>query len=165
MRRRDREMDEAFALMVLDKCEWATLATVDEDGAPYCVPVTIVRDGARIYFHCAQAGHKVENLRTRPRVCLTAVGETHIVQAEFTTEYECAVVRGTAEEITDPQAKTEALRLLCLRHTPEGMGGFQAAIAASLARTGVWAISMDEVTAKRKKYGKDGKELKFGAME
>lgn len=165
MRRTDREMGQEFALMILDQCEWATLATVDADGAPYCIPVTIVREGARIFFHCAQAGQKVENLRARPAVCLTAVGHTHIVQKEFSTEYECAVVRGVAEEITDPAAKIAALRLLCQRHTPAGMDGFDAAIAASLPRTGVWAVSMDAVSAKRKKYDSAGKELKFGAQE
>lgn len=29
---------------------------VDKDGAPYCVPVSIDRDGMEIFFHCAKAG-------------------------------------------------------------------------------------------------------------
>ena len=37
MRRKDREMDRDFALQVLDKCEYAVLATVNPDGTPYCL--------------------------------------------------------------------------------------------------------------------------------
>ena len=165
MRRKDREMDAGFARMVLDKCEWAVLATVGADGAPYCVPVTIVRDGETLYFHSAKAGEKVEDLARDGRVCLTAVGDTKIALDAFTTEFESAVVHGTAREVTGEAEKTEALRLLCQRHVPTNMGAFDDAIAQSLRRTGVWAIEMERVTGKRKKYGKDGKELKFGAME
>ena len=160
MRRKDREMGRETALAVLDKCEWAVLAMVDGAGLPYCLPITIVRDGETLYFHGALSGEKAQCLRARPRVCLTAVGDTRIVQEKFTTEYESAVVRGRVEEITGPAAKLEALRLLCLHHCPDGMGGFEAEAGASLRRTGVWALHMENITAKRKKYGPDGKEEK-----
>lgn len=160
MRRKDREMGREAALAVLDRCEWAVLAMTDGAGLPYCVPITIVRGGETLYFHGALSGEKADCLRARPRVCLTAVGDTRIVQEQFTTEYESAVVRGRVEELTDPAAKLEALRLLCLRHCPRGMGGFEAAAGDSLPRTGVWALHLEEVTGKRKKYGPDGKEEK-----
>ena len=165
MRRKDREMDRTFALMVLDKCEYAVLATVNPDTSPYCVPVTIARDGDTLYFHCAPEGQKTRNLRGRPAVCLTAVGDTRIPPDAFTTEYESAVVFGTAREITADRKKIEALRLLCQRHVPTNMAAFDEAVARSLSRTAVWSIRMDTVTGKRKKYGRDGKELKFGRME
>jgi nitroimidazol reductase NimA-like FMN-containing flavoprotein (pyridoxamine 5'-phosphate oxidase superfamily) len=38
MRRKDREMDDDFAKQVIDKAAFATLATVNEDGSPYCAP-------------------------------------------------------------------------------------------------------------------------------
>ena len=165
MRRKDREMGPDFAHMVLDKCEWAVLATVGADGAPCCVPVTIVRDGDVIYFHTAQAGEKIENLNRDGRVCLTAVGDTRVATDQFTTEFESAVVHGRVVEVTEERAKIEALRLLCQRHVPTNMDRFDEAIAQSLHRTGVWAIRIEALTGKRKKYGKDGTELKFGAME
>ena len=45
MRRKDREMPEAFGWAVADKCEWAVLGLIDADGEVYPVPVTIVREG------------------------------------------------------------------------------------------------------------------------
>ena len=165
MRRKDREMDLEFARMVLDKCEWAVLAVSGADGAPCCVPVTIVRDGEDIYFHSALEGEKVDCLRRDGRVCLTAVGDTKVATDKFTTEYESAVVHGTAAEVTEETEKIQALRLLCQRHVPANMDRFEAEVQRSLWRTGVWKIHMDRVTGKRKKYGRDGKELKFGATE
>lgn len=67
MRRKDREMPEAFGWAVADKCEWAVLGLIDANGEVYPVPVTIVREGSRVYFHSAQSGEKVECLRRHPR--------------------------------------------------------------------------------------------------
>ncbi|QQO10431.1 pyridoxamine 5'-phosphate oxidase family protein [Breznakiella homolactica] len=165
MRRKDREMPREFAGEVLDKCGYASLATVGSDGFAYCVPVSIVRDGEWIYFHCAPEGRKIENLRYQPRVCISAVGETRIPENEFTTEYESAVVTGTAEEVINDEEKIHALRLLCLRYTPGNMAAFDEAIKRSLGRTSVWKVPMESVSGKRKKYDSSGKEMKFGRME
>ena len=50
MRRKDREMPPEFALTVADKCEYAVISMTDISGEPYCVPVTIARDGNAVYF-------------------------------------------------------------------------------------------------------------------
>lgn len=164
MRRKDREMDKNFALYVADKCEWAALSLVDGD-KPYCVPVTIVRVGDYIYFHTAKAGQKIDLLRKNPSVCVVCVGDTYRTPDKFTTEYESAVIKGKAEEVLDDAEKIEALRALCQRHTPTNMNMFESEAARSLAVTGVWKIKILEITGKRKKYDKDGKEMKFGRME
>lgn len=151
MRRKDRQMSEAFAWEVVDKCEYAFLAMSAEDGAPYGLPVTIVRSGNAVYFHSAMEGRKIDCLRREPRVCLTCVGDTQIQQNRFTTLFESAVAFGTASEVTDDAEKIEALRILCQRHTPDHMAGFDAAIRASLKRTAVWKITVEEITGKAKR--------------
>ena len=42
---------------------------------------------------------------------------------------------------------------------------FDAAVERSLSRTGVWKIEISSITGKRKKYDKDGVEMKYGRME
>ena len=54
----------------------------------------------------------------------------------------------TARELTDAREKTEALRLLCRRYAPNHMDGFDAAMDASLGRTAVWCIAVEEITGK-----------------
>ena len=68
----------------------------------------------------------------------------------FTTGYESACIRGRAEEVTDTEEKIEALRLLCVRHTPANMANFDAAVKGSLARTAIWRVKVYEITGKRK---------------
>ncbi len=165
MRRKDREMPAAFALSVADKCEYAVLSMTNVNGDPYCVPISIVRDENVVYFHCAAEGEKIDCLKCNPRVCLACVGDTCRALNEFTTEFESAILRGTASEVTDSAEKIHALRLLCLRHTPTNMAEFDGAIEKSLSRTAIWKIEIAEITGKRKKYDKSGKEMKFGRME
>lgn len=165
MRRKDREMGRDFALMVLDKAEWVTLAMIGTDGLPYCIPINMARDGEWLYLHSAPAGEKVECLRANPKVCVSAVGDTCVIPEKYTTEFESAVVYGTAEEITEPEEKKEALHIFCAKYCGEHMARFEQVVAGSFARTALFRIRMDRVAAKRKKYGADGKELKFGAVE
>ncbi|MGM9521498.1 MAG: pyridoxamine 5'-phosphate oxidase family protein [Oscillospiraceae bacterium] len=165
MRRKDREMDEGFALSVADKCEYAVLSVVRRDGAPYGVPLSIARSGEYIYFHCAGEGEKVDAFRLNPKVCLTCVGDTNRLKDEFSTEYESAVIFGTASEVEDDGEKLEALRLICSRHTPENMAQFEPEAERSFKITHVWRIHISCITGKRKKYDSAGKEMKFGRME
>lgn len=165
MRRKDREMPEDFAYQVADKCEYAVIAMVDGKGFPYCLPVTIARDGSNIYFHSARDGYKTECLKNDSHVCMTCVGDTLRATDKFTTEFESAIIRGKALEVTDDEEKIHGLWLICTRHTPSNMQNFDKAIEKSLSRTAIWKIQIEEITGKRKKYDKDGKEMKFGRTE
>ena len=77
-------------------------------------------------------------MRHNPNVCISCVGDTHVLDGKFTIEYESAVVFGfgTADEVAESE-KTQALRLLCLKHTPRNMNDFDNAIEKSLHRTAV----------------------------
>jgi nitroimidazol reductase NimA-like FMN-containing flavoprotein (pyridoxamine 5'-phosphate oxidase superfamily) len=150
MRRKDREMSREFALGVADTCLYGVLSTVSEDGSPYGTALSIVRDGDWVYFHCALEGHKIDNLRRDPRVCLLCVGTVREPPDKFTVEYESAVIFGTAEEVTDREEKVHALRLLCERHTPANMGAFEGAVEKSLDVTGIWRIRIGEISGKRR---------------
>jgi len=151
MRRKDREMPVEFAYGVADRCNYATLATVNEDGTPYCIPITIAREENKIYFHCAFEGQKITNLKNSADVCISCVSKANVIESEFTVEYESAVINGKAEEITDDEEKIHALRLLCTRHTPNNMEHFDDAIKRSLFRTCIWQITINEITGKAKK--------------
>lgn len=152
MRRTDRERDRAFALQVIDRCAYGTAAFVAEDGSPYCIPLSLVRVGEELYFHCALEGRKLDIMRKTPKVCVSFVGSNVAAEDKFTTYFQSAVVEGTAYEVTDEVEKVAALRALCQKLTPGNMQGdnFERAIARSLPRTGVWGIHMEAVTGKEK---------------
>jgi nitroimidazol reductase NimA-like FMN-containing flavoprotein (pyridoxamine 5'-phosphate oxidase superfamily) len=154
MRRKDREMDRAFAEKVIDKAAFATLATAGDDGtpfgAPYAVTLSMAREGEWLYFHCATEGRKIDNLRKNPKVCVTFVGDIGVPPGKFTINYESAVVFGVAEEVADSEEKIHGLRLICERYTPDNMADFDRAAAHSLAVTGIWKVRIDGISGKRK---------------
>lgn len=64
-------MDEAGIIELLDRAWVGQLATSGEGGKPYVVPICFVFADGRIYFHCAQAGKKLDNIRANPQVCFS----------------------------------------------------------------------------------------------
>jgi len=151
MRRKDREKTVDFALEVADKCAYSVMATVNQDGSPYCIPLSMAREGEYLYFHCAKEGHKTDNLRNNSRVCVSCVGNVKPFSDDFSTEYESAVIFGTASEVTDSEEKIRALRLICERYTPEHIAFFEEAIKRGLDVTGVWKIHIEEINGKARK--------------
>ena len=114
----------------------------------YGLPLNVVREGRVVYFHGAQAGRKAACLQKAPRVCLTCVETCEIVPERYTTRYASAVAFGRVEEITEPEEKVQALRLLCRRYTPEHLAGAEKEIIQSLRGTAVWKLTVDEITGK-----------------
>lgn len=53
-------MQEATA--ILDVAEFGVLSTIGNDGQPYGVPLNYIYKDRAIYFHCAVAGQKLDNI-------------------------------------------------------------------------------------------------------
>ena len=151
MRRKDRELtkDEAFA--ILRECEYAALATINEDKTPYCIMISPVVMNENIYFHCAKEGQKLDNIAKSPHVCITCAKNTRLVPEHFTTLYESAVVYGTARLVENDAEKIAALKALCEKYASSNMSAFEDAIHKSLHRTGICEITIDHITGKAKR--------------
>lgn len=151
MRRKDRKTDEAAAYAVAEKCGWFVLSVTLANGEPYCVPLSMVRMGNALYFHCAKSGLKTEALRRDARVCVCCVGEVSPVEGELALLYESAIIRGRAEEVTDKAEMTAALRALGERYTPASMPAFPAELKRDLAHAAVWKIEIESISGKSRK--------------
>ena len=162
MRRKDRELMPEEAWEIVDRCADGVVSMVDDAGAPYAVPVNLVREDNRVYFHSAMAGKKADCMRKHPNVCVACVESgAEIDQPGLTTRYASAILTGTAAEIpgdlrhigtaaaevTDAAEKVNALRLLCRKLAPENpcwQGDFHDCIG----HTAVWRITVAEITGK-----------------
>lgn len=187
MRRKDRAMDKEFALKIIDKSRYGIVAMTDEEGKPYGLPLSIVRDGNTLYFHSAKDGKKVRSLKKNPSVSVTFVGQVQVpdnytkdeldemnndpskaikfISSVFTTEFESAIARGLVKPVEEEEKKIEVMRLICEKYAPSKMKYFHTAIKAGLGRTNVYSLEIDEITAKRKKYDNKGVEMKWARME
>lgn len=151
MRRSDRARDREFALALIDRCTHGVMAISTGELAPYCLPLSFVRIGEDLFFHCARQGRKIDLLHQFPQVCITFVGDDRpifIPPAMYSTYFQSTIVTGTASEVDRPYEKAEILRALCQKLTPEHMDGFEAAIEHSLAVTAVWKVHIKDVSAK-----------------
>lgn len=185
MRRKDREMDKSFAYSIIDKAEFGTLATINDDGSPYCIPISTARNGDSIYFHSAKLGTKIDNIIRDSRVCMSFVGDVHVpeelndnsqtiddkesikksLNTRFTTEFESAVVFGKINIVNDKEEKIMGLRLITEKYCPKDMPYFDTAIDISYNVTYVLRLDVETVTGKRKKFDKNGIEMKFMRTE
>ena len=151
MRRKDREKDRTFGLCVLRKCEFATMATTNEDGTPYCIPLSVVLVGEdTIYFHCANDGHKMDNIRAQPKVCLSCVGDTQLRPEQFTTRYESAVVFGTVEIVQDDAERFLALEAFCAKYAPNAENVTREIYDRGFARVCICKIKIESISAKER---------------
>jgi uncharacterized protein len=70
LRRADRAMTAEQALRALDRGFAGRLATVSEDGYPYCVPLLYVWADDQLFLHGTSArGHLRSNVEREPRAC------------------------------------------------------------------------------------------------
>lgn len=186
MRRKDREMPVQFAHQVIDNATYGVVSMIDGD-MPYSVPLSIVRSGDVLYFHSAMQGRKVDVMTGNANVSIVFVGdksvpdnysdnELEVINSDasmavklisnvFTTEFESAIVTGVVQLVDDEADKIAAMRLICEKYTPDKMAYFDMAIDAGLARTNVYRVKIETVSAKRKRYDNEGVEMKWGRME
>ena len=153
MRRDDRAQDRDFSLALIDRCTHGGMALSTGEPLPYCLPLSFVRIGEDLFFHCAREGRKVDLLRRSPQVCVTFIGDDRpafVAPAMYTTYFQSVIITGTAAVVRDPSEKSAALRALCQKVTPDHMEGFEAALEQSLAVTAVWRIRMEEISGKAK---------------
>lgn len=158
MRKKQREItakNEIEAL--LQKGRVGRLATIGGDGFPYITPLNYVYWRDNIYFHCALAGEKLDNIRRDPRVCfeidypvayLDTAFDPAMAPCEVTQFFQSIVIRGRAEVIEDVEEKCAALNALMASH--ENVAEFNKITADNKAvrLCHVVSIRIEQLTAK-----------------
>ena len=146
MRRSDRATTVEKAWEILERAEYMTLSMMGADGAPYGVTLSFARVENALYFHCANAGYKLDSLRKNPAVCVNAVRQQRTKAEEFTVAFESAVAFGTAFEVTEQAEKERGLLAICKKYAPENPGA--AAYIAQYPQVSVWRIDVREISGK-----------------
>jgi PPOX class probable F420-dependent enzyme len=84
---------------LIDRPNFAHLATLMPDGSPQSVPVWIGREGDRLVICTSESSLKAKNTRRDPRVAISIV--------EYTNPYEEVQIRArVVERRPDPELKT-----------------------------------------------------------
>lgn len=147
LRRGDRELPAQAAQAVLEKGAVCHLAMVDK-GEPYLVTLNYGFRDSTLYFHCAKGGRKMEALAEGRRVCFTVVPRHELAVAEqgcdYSMRYESVVGYGTVRFLEEAEEKRRGLGIIMAQYA-SGEFSFP---DGSLARTVVFAVSVEELTGK-----------------
>ena len=146
MRRHDRETGTEKAWDMLENADYMTLSMMGAEGVPYGVTLSFARVENALYFHCANAGYKLDSLRKNPAVCVNAVRQQRTKAEEFTVAFESAVAFGTACEVTEQSEKEQGLLAICKKYAPENPGA--AAYIAQYPQVSVWRIDVTDLSGK-----------------
>ena len=109
IRLKDRAVDDEKAIEIMAQGSYGLLSTIGEDGYPYGVPVNYTYFDNCICFHCAQEGHKLENIDYSNKVSFCVVTKSDVLGNEFDTDYESAIAFGKATVVTDDSEKKDIL--------------------------------------------------------
>lgn len=157
MRRSDRQVTDRDAILaMLNGMTEGHLALLD-NGEPYGVTMNFAFEerGGRVtlYFHCAQAGRKLDALRRSPSAYFFAEsGAAFQEKAKpdgspyMTMLYSSVAGPGRVEEITGPAAKRRALGLIAARFSGTPIDRVP---ESAVSATCVLRMTLDALTAKR----------------
>jgi len=87
------------AVKILQSATSGVLAVCGDDGYPYAVPLSYVYADGKIYFHSALQGHKIDAIRSNPKVSFCVIDKDDIQPQEFTTYFRSVIVFGKARII------------------------------------------------------------------
>ncbi|MBZ9685009.1 pyridoxamine 5'-phosphate oxidase family protein [Clostridium estertheticum] len=118
MRRIERQMNDVEVLELLKNTEYGILSTCGEDNQPYGIPLSYVFIDKNIYIHCAGVGSKLDNISVNDKVSFTIVGKTKVLQDQFSTEYESAIIFGRAIMLAEEE-KYEPLMEFIRKYSPD----------------------------------------------
>jgi nitroimidazol reductase NimA-like FMN-containing flavoprotein (pyridoxamine 5'-phosphate oxidase superfamily) len=122
------------------------------DGQPFVIPVVYGRAGDRLLLHGSVASRMLRTLRDGFPVCVTVTIVDGIVLARsvfhHSMNYRSVVVLGRAVEISDMDAKVEALRAIVDHVAPERWGVARTPTAEELRATTVLELPVSEASAK-----------------
>lgn len=147
MRRKDKALPTSEVVRLLKLCEYGILSTVDGKGQAYGVPLNYVFKNDCLYFHCALEGHKIANILANSKVSFCVVGRTKVLPAEFSTEFESAIVFGKASVVYGDE-KYHALASLVEKYSPEFITEGAKYIEEFDSRTKVVKIEVGSMTGK-----------------
>ena len=105
----DRIVNDEKAIEIITKGSYGVLSTIGENGYPYGVPLNYIYFDNCICFHCAQEGHKLENIDFNNKVSFCVVTKSDVLSNEFDTDYESAIAFGKAIVVTDDSEKKDIL--------------------------------------------------------
>ncbi len=148
IRLKERAVDGKRAIEIIEKGSYGVLSTISKDGYPYGVPLHYSYWNKCICFHCAEQGHKLENIDFSSKVSFCVVTRSDVLANKFDTDYESAIAFGLAIEVTDNSDKKEILMSILNKYSANHIEAGGKYMEKYWDETKVIKIEIDHLTGK-----------------
>lgn len=144
------QLNEEQITEILKTAPVGHIATINENGYPYVVPVHFIYHENKIYIHGLPRGQKISNILANEKVCFETFFMKGLIlddaPCDVNTEYESVVIMGKASIIKDANTKINLLNEIVAKYTlhlegidfPDNM----------IRGTGIIQINIEELTGK-----------------
>ncbi len=149
-RMKKHQLNEEQITEILIKAPVGNIATINENGYPYVVPVHFIYHDSKVYIHGLPRGQKISNISVNKKVCFEVYNMKGLILDEapcdVNTEYESVVIMGTATIIKDYELKGIVLNKIVEKYTPH-LDGIK--LPDNMMRgTGLIEVNIEECTGK-----------------
>jgi len=148
MRRKKQELPEAETIAMLESCTSGVLAVQGDDDYPYAVPLSFAYDDGKLFFHCANAGHKVDAIERHEKASFCVIAADDVVQSTFTTHFRSAVAFGRVRILTEDGEKRHALDCLAKKYAPDYLEAADAEIDGAWKQVRAMELAIEHMTGK-----------------
>jgi uncharacterized protein len=170
VRRTTKEIKKKEVIIdLLNTCHVGRLGTVSKDGYPMVKPLNFAYHAGKVYFHSAQEGEKIEDIRRDNRVCFEvdlpiAFVTSKLSPCRSSYLYRSVIIKGRAYIVEDVAERVFALQRLMEKYEPEY--GYAEFPADKMNLTAVIRIDIEELAGKED-LGKEQpmKEVVMKALE
>jgi len=149
-RMKEHQLKEEQIEGILEKASVGNLATINDTGYPYVVPVHFIYDSDKIYIHGLPKGQKISNILANEKVCFQVHEMKGFILDEapcdVNTKYESVVILGKAKMVEDYSFRKEVLHKIVEKYTPQLAG---VKLPDNMVKgTGIVEITIGECTGK-----------------
>ncbi len=148
MRVKEALLEKKEAETMLENGSYAVLSVTGDDNYSYAVPVNYVYEQGKVYFHCADEGHKVDALKSNPKVSVCVVAKDDVIPEDFNTMYKSVIAFGEASFVEDATEKKTALVKLLEKYSPNHIDSGMKYLDAYINDCIVIAIDILHITGK-----------------
>lgn len=136
---------------LLRNIEVGVLSTICENGYAYGVPINYVYFNDSIFFHCANKGQKIDNIKSCDKVSFCVTSDIELIPDDFDTKYKNVIIFGRASEVYGKEEKLEVLFEFIKKYSNEFIDKGREYIKNSQSATRVFKIKIEHLTGKYQK--------------
>lgn len=137
---------------LLNRSSVGRIATLDQAGYPYVLPIHYIYWNGQIWFHGLPLGTKLDCIQRDPRIgfevdeMMGLLDQDVMSPCNVNTVYESVIIKGQASLVTDLAVKAEVLQRIIAKYTPHLT---ELPVPSGMIRgTAVVTISIEECTGK-----------------